>query len=66
KADSIPTATPGASMTPVTIDNSTTTYGAFAAKHGTTVDRLNKLNYLDLVESTLLAKGSELYVPAQP
>lgn len=44
----------------------TTTYGEFADKHGTTVDRLNHLNALDLVETTVLAKGSELYVPAQP
>lgn len=44
----------------------TTTYGEFASKHGTTVDRLNSLNALDLVETTVLAKGSELYVPAQP
>jgi len=43
-----------------------TTYGEFAAKHGTTVMRLNELNSLELVESTALAKGSELNVPAQP
>ena len=41
-------------------------YGAFAAKHGTTADRLNQLNGLDLDSRTILAKGSELYVPAQP
>lgn len=49
----------------VTIDG-TTTYGEFAAKHGTTVSRLNDLNALELVETTVLAQGSELYVPAQP
>jgi len=41
-------------------------YGAFAAKHGTTPERLNQLNGLDLDARTVLAKGSELYVPAQP
>jgi len=44
----------------------TTTYGEFAAKHGITVARLNELNSLELVDSTILAKGSELNVPAQP
>jgi LysM repeat protein len=43
-----------------------TTFGEFAAKHGTDIGRLNDLNALDLVETTVLAKGSELYVPAQP
>jgi LysM repeat protein len=42
------------------------TYGEFAAKHGTDADRLNALNGLDLTTATVLAKGSELYVPAQP
>jgi hypothetical protein len=42
------------------------TYGDFAAKHGTDADRLNALNGLDLTNATVLAKGSELYVPAQP
>ena len=44
----------------------TTTYGEFAKKHGTDVRHLNDLNALDLVETTVLAKGSELYIPAQP
>ena len=43
-----------------------TTYGEFAAKHGTDTDRLNDLNGLDLSKTTVLARGSELYVPAQP
>jgi LysM repeat protein len=43
-----------------------TTFGEFAAQHGTDVAHLNELNALDLVETTVLAKGSELYVPAQP
>ncbi len=42
------------------------TYGEFAAKHGTDTGRLNDLNGLDLTNATVLAKGSELYVPAQP
>jgi hypothetical protein len=42
------------------------TYGEFAAKHGTSIGRLNDLNGLDLANATVLAKGSELYVPAQP
>jgi len=50
---------------PVMIENEMT-YGAFAALHGTNTDRLNALNGLDLTEATILAKGSELYVPAQP
>ncbi len=49
----------------VTIDGSTT-FGEFAAKHGTDINHLNDLNALDLVDTTVLAKGSELYVPAQP
>ncbi len=39
-------------------------YGAFAEAHGTTTERLNQLNGLDLDARTVLAKGSELYVPA--
>jgi hypothetical protein len=50
---------------PVTID-SEITYGDFAANHGTDTERLNALNGLDLMNATVLAKGSELYVPAQP
>ena len=42
------------------------TYAEFAAKHGTDIARLNELNGLDLASSTVLAKGSELYVPGQP
>ena len=37
-----------------------------AATHGTDTSRLNDLNGLDLTQATVLAKGSELYVPAQP
>lgn len=42
------------------------TYGQFAAQYGTDPSRLNDLNGLDLTQATVLAKGSELYVPAQP
>jgi LysM repeat protein len=49
----------------VTIDGEMT-YLDFAAKHGTDTGRLNELNGLDLTNATVLAKGSELYVPAQP
>lgn len=42
------------------------TYGEFATKNGTDIARLNELNGLDLDASTLLAKGSELYVPQAP
>lgn len=50
---------------PITIDGEMT-YGEFATKHGTNAERLNALNGLDLTTATVLAKGSELYVPAQP
>ena len=50
---------------PITIDGEMT-YGQFAQKHGTNPQRLNELNGLDLNDATLLAKGSELYIPAQP
>ncbi|BCU79150.1 LysM peptidoglycan-binding domain-containing protein [Luteolibacter sp. LG18] len=43
-----------------------TSYGSFASLHGTTPERLNDLNGLSLSTSTVLAKGSELYIPAQP
>jgi LysM repeat protein len=49
---------------PIAVD-AEMTYGDFAAKHGTTTDRLNALNGLDLTDATILAKGSELYVPAE-
>lgn len=42
------------------------TFGEFATQHGSDIKRLNELNGLDLAGATVLAKGSELYVPAQP
>lgn len=59
------TATTEKKFRPITIDGEMT-YGEFAAKHGTDAERLNALNGLDLTTATVLAKGSELYVPAQP
>ncbi|MDB6080094.1 MAG: N-acetylmuramoyl-L-alanine amidase [Akkermansiaceae bacterium] len=41
-------------------------FGGFAQAHGTTPEKLNALNGLTLNSSTVLAKGSELRVPAQP
>jgi hypothetical protein len=43
-----------------------TDFGSFAAAHGTTTEKLNALNGHHLKSSTVLAKGSEFYVPAQP
>jgi LysM repeat protein len=43
-----------------------TDFSAFAAAHGTTTEKLNALNGHNLKPSTVLAKGSEFYVPAQP
>ena len=49
----------------ISIDKETD-FAAFAAAHGTSTVKLNALNGLNLNSSTVLAKGSELYVPAQP
>lgn len=49
----------------ITVDNEMT-YGDFANHHGTDTSRLNALNGLDLTSATVLAKGSELYVPGRP
>jgi len=42
------------------------TYLEFAKNYLTTTSRLDELNGLDLDPSTVLAEGSELYIPAQP
>lgn len=42
------------------------TYGQFAKNHNTTPQRLDELNGLELDPTTVLAQGSELYIPAQP
>ncbi|YCM45386.1 LysM peptidoglycan-binding domain-containing protein [Verrucomicrobiaceae bacterium 227] len=40
-----------------------TTFDAFAAKHGTNTTQLNALNGWNLPSATVLARGSEIYVP---
>lgn len=60
-----PAPAPEKKIRPIMIDGEMT-FGDFAAKHGTDAERLNALNGLDLTTATVLAKGSELYVPAQP
>lgn len=50
---------------PVMIDREMT-YGEFADHFGSSVARLNALNGLELASDDVLAKGSELYIPAQP
>lgn len=47
---------------PVLIDTEMT-YQEFASRQGTTTERLNQLNGLDLIDAALLAKGSELLAP---
>jgi LysM repeat protein len=56
---------PRASERPIRIDKEVT-YGQFAKKYNTTTRRLDELNGLELDSSTVLAQGSELYIPAQP
>jgi LysM repeat protein len=41
-------------------------YEDFAKNYNTTTSRLDQLNGLQLDPTTILAKGSELYIPAQP
>ncbi|MGJ8677612.1 MAG: LysM peptidoglycan-binding domain-containing protein [Akkermansiaceae bacterium] len=43
--------------------NEQMTYSQFASKHGASTKQLNSLNGLSLSSNTMLAKGSELYVP---
>ena len=45
--------------------NEEISYADFASKYGTDIGRLNSLNDLTLTSATILAKGSELYVPTQ-
>ncbi len=63
-AAEVPAKAPGndRKVRPIVIEEEMT-YGDFATKHGTDAERLNALNGLDLTPSTVLAKGSELYVP---
>lgn len=43
--------------------NDQMTYGQFATQYGASTTQLNELNGLNLSKNTMLAKGSELYVP---
>jgi LysM repeat protein len=60
-----PSLAPETKIRTVSVDTKMT-FGEFATQHGTNPARLNELNGLDLTAATVLAKGSELYVPAQP
>ncbi len=61
-AEKAPVPAPQGKIQAITINNEMT-YGEFANNHGTDTARLNALNGLDLTSATVLAKGSELYVP---
>ncbi|MGJ8672417.1 LysM peptidoglycan-binding domain-containing protein [Rubritalea sp.] len=39
------------------------TFGEFASAHGSSVEKINEMNGLKLTKSTVLAQGSELYIP---
>lgn len=60
-----PVEKPRASDRPIRIEKEIT-YGQFAKQYNTTTRRLDELNGLQLDSSTVLAQGSELYIPAQP
>jgi LysM repeat protein len=60
-----PVEKPRASDRPIRIEKEIT-YGQFAKHYNTTSRRLDELNGLELDSSTVLAQGSELYIPAQP
>lgn len=57
-----PVAQPVTKIMPILIDQNMT-YQQFAARQGTTIQRLNELNGLDLLADAHLAKGSELLAP---
>jgi LysM repeat protein len=63
-AEQTVSAEPEGKIRTVMVENELT-FGEFATQHGTEIQRLNELNGLDLTAATVLAKGSELYVPAQ-
>jgi LysM repeat protein len=64
--ESLPAPTPQPSEEKVrtVVVDAEMTFSEFATRHGSDIKRLNELNGLDLPGSTILAKGSELYVPA--
>ncbi len=64
-ADRKPSSSAGSSESAIrTITvNRQMTYGQFASKYGASTTQLNALNGLSLSKNTMLAKGSELYVP---
>ena len=39
------------------------TFGEFASAYGATVEQINVMNGLKLTKGTVLAQGSELYIP---
>lgn len=41
-------------------------FAEFAKNHNTTIEELNKLNGINLGEDTIIAEGSELYIPLPP
>ncbi len=57
-----PAPSPEPSIRTITV-NQQMTYGQFASKYGASTTQLNALNGLRLSKNTMLAKGSELYVP---
>ena len=65
-ADRKPASTPVRSKEPeirtITVHKQIT-YGQFASKYGASTSQLNELNGLSLSKNTMLAIGSELYVP---
>lgn len=64
-ANNKPIEKPRISDKPVKIQKEIT-YGQFAENFHTTTQRLDELNGLELDPTTVLAQGSELYIPAQP
>jgi LysM repeat protein len=57
-----PKSTTGSTVASVILTDETT-FDAFASKHGTNTDQLNALNGWSLPKATVLARGSEIYVP---
>lgn len=60
--DRKPVAKPEPEIRTITVHKQIT-YGQFASKYGASTSQLNELNGLSLSKNTMLAIGSELYVP---